>query len=174
MKKFAVFLWNEVITHIPMRRFRRVILKKLLGICLQDNSCLMMHVKLYSLGRISLGSNSVVNQFCVLDGRDYHIRIGDNADIGPYTHIWTIGHDPDSPVHKTSGGDVEINDHAWIASRVTILPGVTIGRGAVVAAGSIVTKDVPEKAIVAGNPAKFVRWRKNELEYFIDFAPPLR
>lgn len=59
-----------------------------------------------------------------------------DVDIGTHTHIWTLEHDPIDSGHSTRTGSVTIEDHVWIASRVTILPGVTIGRGAVVAAGA--------------------------------------
>jgi acetyltransferase-like isoleucine patch superfamily enzyme len=59
-------------------------------------------------------------------------------------------------------GDVEIGDHVMIGANTTILPGVRIGDRAVVGAGSVVTKDVPEGAFVAGNPARFIRWREGE------------
>ena len=69
------------------------------------------------------------------------------------------------------GGDVIIDDYVWIASRVTILPGVHIGRGAVVASGAIVTKDVPECAIVGGVPARIIGERKSKLHYNLKYKP---
>jgi maltose O-acetyltransferase len=96
------------------------------------------------------------------------------VDIGTHTHIWTLEHDPSDPLHGTKAGPVTIEDHVWISSRVTVLPGVTIGRGAVVAAGAVVTKDVPERAIVAGVPAKVIGQRDNPLTYRLSFNPRFR
>ncbi|MDC0311576.1 acyltransferase, partial [bacterium] len=87
---------------------------------------------------IFISQHSVINPECHLDGRGGKISINENSDIGPWTHIWTLEHDPDDPDHGTKGGPVTIEEHVWIASRVTILPGVTIGRGAVIAAGAVV------------------------------------
>ena len=64
-----------------------------------------------------------------------------------------------------------IEDYVWIASRATILPGVKIGRGAVIASCAVVTKDVPPLAIVAGVPAKIIGWRKNNMDYKLGKGP---
>jgi maltose O-acetyltransferase len=82
-----------------------------------------------------------------------------------------LQHDLHSDAHLDEGGDVVIEDHVWIASRATILPGVRIGRGAVVASCSVVTKDVPPLAIVAGVPARVIGTRRSRLDYRLDFRP---
>jgi galactoside O-acetyltransferase len=94
------------------------------------------------------------------------IRIGDHVMIGPNTVIRSSGHRydrPDIPMveqgHKP--GKITIGDDVWIAANVVILPDVKIGSHAVVAAGAVVTHDVPEYAIVAGIPAKVIRNRKD-------------
>ncbi|MFC6639871.1 acyltransferase [Sulfitobacter sediminilitoris] len=67
-----------------------------------------------------------------------------------------------------------MEDYAWISCRVTILPNVRIGRGAVVAAGAVVTKDVPQFAIVAGVPAVVIGERERNLKYQLDFHKPFQ
>lgn len=79
--------------------------------------------------------------------------------IGTECRIYTLKHNPDSYTEVT-GGPVIIKDWAWVANRVTILAGVTIGEGAVVASGAFITHDVAPWTLVAGVPAKFVRNRK--------------
>lgn len=86
----------------------------------------------------------------MLDGRKAKLIIGANVDIAQETNIWTLEHEVNDNMHKVNGADVIIDDHVWIASRVTILPGVHIGRGAVIAAGAVVSKDVPELEIWGG------------------------
>lgn len=110
----------------------------------------------------------------MIDARGGKVTIGEDVDIGAETHIWTLEHDPHDADHSTKGGPVMIEDHVWIATRVTILPGVTIGRGAVVACGSVVTKDVPAMAIVAGIPAKTIGQRDNPLTYQLNYSPRFR
>lgn len=107
----------------------------------------------------------------MLDGRAAELIIGDNVDIAQETNIWTLEHDVNDDNHRVVPGRVVIEDHVWIASRVTILPNVHIGRGAVIASGAVVTKDVPPKAIVGGVPAKIIGIRENELTYVNNYKP---
>lgn len=96
------------------------------------------------------------------------VIIGNNVDIAQDTNIWIEQHDYNSPTYKSVCKEVIIEDYVWLASRVTVLPGVHIGRGAVVASGAVVTKDVPPLAIVAGIPAKIIGYRKEEaLQYHL-------
>ena len=96
------------------------------------------------------------------------LTIGSNVAIGPDVTILTSNHRmDDSDGWIPFGPDVDrmpvhIADHAWVASRVVILPGVTVGEGAVVGAGSVVTKDVPPLAVVVGNPAREIRRRDEQ------------
>ena len=80
-------------------------------------------------------------------------------------------HDVHDDLHGLKCGEVTIEDHVWIASRVTVLPGVKIGRGAVVASGAVVTRNIPPLAIVGGIPAKIIGYRKNDLTYKLNYFP---
>ncbi len=113
---------------------------------------------------IRIGNNVIVNKNVLLDGRG-GLEIGDNVDIAQDVFIWTAQHDYNDDYHKYITGKVVINDYAWLASRSMILPGVTVGRGAVVAAGAVVTKDVETMALVGGIPAKVVGHRESLLLY---------
>jgi maltose O-acetyltransferase len=121
--------------------------------------------------QIQIGDHTVINTRCLLDGRVGTIKIGNNVDIARETNIFTLEHDPHSDIHDSRSGNVVIEDYVWIASRVTILPGVTIGRGAVVASNAVVTKDVEPAAIVAGIPAKKIGVRKSGLKYTNTYFP---
>lgn len=81
------------------------------------------------------------------------------------TKIYTFGHNISSPKFETKGAHVVIEDNVFIFSNVMIMPGVTIGDGEIVLPGSIVTKDVPPRKIVGGNPAKVIRDRTAEIDY---------
>ena len=120
---------------------------------------------------IYLGNNVIINRNVMLDGRGAKIIIGNNVDIAQETNIWTLEHDVKSENHKVTAGDVIIEDYVWIASRVTILPGVHIGKGAVIATGAVVTKDIPPLTIVGGIPAKIIGKRNGNLNYTLNYKP---
>ena len=166
-------LWNLYWNRIPSRRIRRWLLKRLLG-DLSSTTYVGLNVKFFDPWNVHADQHSAINAECLIDARGGNVSIGSNVDIGTQTHIWTLEHDPNDNNHGTKGGSVTIEDHVWIASRVTILPGVRIARGAVVACGSVVTKDVPEKTIVAGVPAKPIGTRENDLNYTLNFNPRFR
>ena len=168
--QWVLFPW---ILSWPSRKIRYSFCK-LLGVKMGQGTSILRHVEMMNPSNIVIGSNSVINQRVLLDGRGAKIIIGDNVDIAREVNIWTMEHDPNSNEHAARWSDVTIDDHVWIASRATILPGVHIGRGAVIASGAVVTKDVPELAVVAGTPAKIISHRNNTLEYKLNYRPLFR
>jgi len=104
-----------------------------------------------------------------LDGRE-GITFGENVNVGSHVSIYTRQHDVDSPHFDEVGAPVVVGTYAWIASHAVILPGVTIGEGAVVAAGSVVPSDVAPYTLVGGNPARVIRDRNRDLRYRLDYA----
>jgi maltose O-acetyltransferase len=107
----------------------------------------------------------------MLDGRKYEIRTGDDVSIGPEATVLSLGHDPQSPDFADRGGRVVIGNHVWIGYRAIIMPGVTIGDGAVIAAGAIVTKDIEPFTIAAGTPARPIGVRQRDLRYRLNYRP---
>ena len=118
----------------------------------------------YSGKQISIGDNSGIGFRAHLSGR---ITIGRDVMMGHDCIIWTLNHGFDRcDIPMTEQGfypeePVTIGDDVWIGARVIILPGVNIGSHAIIAAGAVVSKDVPEWAIVGGVPAKVIKMRKN-------------
>jgi len=112
--------------------------------------------------QIEIGDNSGIGVNCRVCGP---VTIGDNVMMGPDVIILTEGHKFDRldiPMREQghdSPKPVIIGDDVWIGTRVIILPGVSIGKGAIIGAGAIVTKDVPEYAISCGNPARILKYR---------------
>ncbi|MBR1930250.1 MAG: sugar O-acetyltransferase [Lachnospiraceae bacterium] len=84
------------------------------------------------------------------------ITIEDGVMMGPEVGLFTVNHEPEN-IRVIMTKEIHIKKNAWIGARVNILPGVTIGENAIVGTGSIVTRDVPDNAIVVGNPAKVVK-----------------
>ncbi len=164
------YSYNNIITHLPIRIIRLSYLR-LFNKQIHPTAIILMHTRLLNFWRIRVAEGVVINQYCVLDCRVNRITIGQFSDIGPYTHIWSLGHDPDSETHNVYGGDVNIGHHVWIASRATILPSVNLADGTVVAAAAVVHKSTQENDIVAGNPARVTRKRNNPLRYRIKFDP---
>ena len=136
---------------------------RLFGIRLWGTS-IHRRCKFFHVGKLSVGNNTVINFGCYLDNRR-GITIGNNVEIAHNTKIYTLGHDLNDPQFKTKGAEVTIKDNVFIFSNALIMPGVTIGEGAIVLAGSVVTKDVEPWAIVGGNPAKKIRERRQEIDY---------
>ncbi len=112
---------------------------------------------------ISIGDNSGLGVNCEVRGP---LEIGANVMMGPDVRIMTSKHDTsrtDIPMNQQGHlpkQKVIIGDDVWIGARVIILPGLTIGSGSIIGAGAVVTKDVPEYAVVAGVPAKVIKYRK--------------
>ena len=183
LKEFKAFsralrlvLWNKVLSRIPFAFIRLFFIRRYIFLGKDANVLTNVEILYSGLSKtqIKIGENSVINSFCLLDGRHHHIEIGKNVDIGRETAIFTLGHDPHDDQHSVKGASVQIDDFVWIAARVTILPGVKIGHGAVVAAGSVVSADVSPMDIVAGNPARTISTRRSTLEYDTKFFPYLR
>lgn len=180
MKSFAafllalrVYLFREWIMHIPFYGVRKLFLRQTVK-SMGANCFFAVGVEIRNGDNISVGRGSVINKGVLLDGRGGRLTIGSNVDIAQEVNIWTLSHDPHSDTYASLGGDVTIEDYAWIASRATILPNITLARGCVVATGSVVTRDVPPMTIVAGIPARKIGLRKSELQYEFNYRPWFR
>lgn len=165
-----MYLCNHVVNRIPVHLLRRHIYKSFYGYRLERNSAVLMGVRFYGANKFELGQRSVVNDCCRLDNRA-GIFIGADVSISSEVAIITADHDVQDINFAGRLKPVVIGDYAFIGIRATILPGVSIGAGAVVAASSLVAKDVPPFAIVAGIPAKIIGWRNKELCYKLDYRP---
>lgn len=164
------WLYNSLVSAVPSRTLRHAYLRLWLR-TLGDGSGVQLGCRFLNGRKISVGARNVINFGCLLDGRKYPISTGRDVSIGPEATILTLGHDPQSPDFADKGGPVTIGDRAWIGYRALVLPGVTIGEGAVVAAGSVVTRDVAPYVIVGGNPAREIGTRRAELNYHLFFKP---
>lgn len=113
---FLNYFYNNLLTHLPIHFVRRGFLR-LFNKRISKSCVILMHTRILNFWKIEIGERVVINQYCLLDCRQFAIAIGNDTDIGPYTRIWTLGHNPDSETHDLYGGDVIIGHHVWIASR---------------------------------------------------------
>lgn len=153
---------------IPSHRVRNYFIRRA-GVTLPRSSSIHFRAEFYKPEAIRIGEYCTIGDTCFLDGRG-SIDIGDSVNIGSHVTIYTRQHDVDSPDFAEVGGPVRICDYAWLGSHSIVLPNVTVGEGAVVAAGSVVTRDVAPYSMVAGVPAKFVRERPRTLRYRLGYA----
>lgn len=172
MKKFfwfvRLFLYIIVFKHLPptyypggavIKAIRYFCCKGLFkscgrGIVIEPNANISFH-------KVEIGNNSGIGPNALLQA----VKIGNDVMMGPDVIILSNNHVFDNRQlmmrlqGKTKDNPVVIGDDVWIGARVIILPGVCVGRGAIIGAGAVVTKDIPEFAIVAGNPARIVNQR---------------
>lgn len=167
---FLAWCYNACVGRLPSRHLRRFYLRGYLA-RFGAGSSVQLGVRFLNGRKVSLGERNVVNFGTLLDGRHFPISTGDDVSIGPEAALLTLGHDPQSPDFHDRGGPIAVGSRAWIAFRAIVLPGVTIGEGAIVAAGAVVARDVPPYAIVAGSPARAVGQRNRDLTYRLDFDP---
>ena len=114
--------------------------------------------------KINIGKGVWINRGCEFYGSmlagNSTVTIGDHCALGPRVRILTATHNYGYLSLPDEAASVNIGNFVWIGAGATILPGVTIGNGAVVAAASVVTRDVAPFSIVAGNPARFLKMRE--------------
>lgn len=160
-----LYIINNIITYIPIHSFRILCFKKILGIKIGKNS--FIHLGTIFNGHISIGEHSVIGRKVVLQGE---ITIGNNVSITAESYIFSGSHDKNSSSFAYISKPIFIDDYSWLGARSIVLPGVTIGLGAIVGAGSVVTRDIPAYQVYAGAPAKQIGTRKN-ITYTLYYAP---
>lgn len=166
------FLSNRVVSYMPSAKCRLLFWKSLKGLSFADGVYIQMGTYIYSNSKqIVIGENTIVNRECVLDGRS-GLFIGKNVNISPKVEIYSMGHDVNSPSFEAKGESVYIEDYVWLGTRCMIMPGVSIGKGAFVMPGAIVTKNVSPYAIVAGIPARQIGRRSKDLSYELNWRLP--
>lgn len=167
LREGATLLAAMLVGKLPLRWLRTLVARRLLGLGAHPDSILYRWRDLREPRGIEIGAGSIVGFWATLDGRR-GIRIGRNVNLSSEVALWTLQHDTADPEFGVSGGPIVIEDRAWVSFRATVLPGVTIGEGAVVAAGAVVTQDVPPFAVVGGVPARPIGERRRDLGYSME------
>lgn len=150
----------RIVGFIPIY-FVRYLFYRAAGVKIGKGAHIYMGAQFFYPAGVQIGKGTAVGQNTFLDGRDKLI-IGDHVDIASDVMIYNSEHDMNSEDFHAVNNEVEIGDYVFIGPRAIILPGVKIGKGAIIAAGAVVTKDVPEFTMVGGVPAKMITERKNK------------
>lgn len=143
---------------IPIHTVRHFLYVHIFKVKIEKDGVIYSGCRFYEPGKLTMGHRSIVGYNAFLDARRT-ITIGENVNIGGDVAIFSCEHDINSPSFGGKGGPVVINDWVYIGTRAMILPGVTVGEGAVVASGAVVTKDVKPWTVVGGVPARYIKDR---------------
>ena len=157
--EFVVYILHCV-GHVPSHYIRRVFYRWA-GITIGSGSTIHEGARFYNPRNISIAKDTIIGEFAVLDGRE-KLHIGNHVDIASEVMIYNSQHDINNQDFKAVSEPVIIEDYVFIGPRAILLPGVTLGKGAIVAAGAVVTKDVPPFTIVGGVPAKVIGERQEK------------
>lgn len=165
------FLGNMIINKIPSRTIRKIFYQ-IMGAHIGKDSVVFRRAEVLNPKGLSIDNNSSVGWFTLLDARG-EISIGKNVTVASYCKLITGSHDINDPMFTASFKRIEICDYAWIGTGAIILQGVKVGKGAVVCAGAVVTKDVGEFEVVGGVPAKYIKMRNKDVLYTCPKSPIL-
>ena len=172
LKAFCLeYCVNDILPHIPFWCIRRWYLR-LCGARIGKGSFVMKKNYLLNPNRLTMGTYSHVNRGCTIDCRG-NIVIGDNVSISHGVYIMTGSHDHQAKDFIGRFLPITIEDYVWIGVGAVILQNVHIGKGAVICAGAVVTKDVGDYEIVGGVPAKKIGERTEDLDYRCLWDMPL-
>ena len=157
MKTIRWFLLTIIIPYCPNNRIKNWMLR-MLGVKMSKNVKFYEGFSIRNPKGLTIEDGVYIGPRVLLDARK-GLTIGKSAVIAYDAIIWTLNHDYNDEHFCGKGAPVSIGAYAWICSRSIILPGVKIGEGVVVASGAIVTHNVPDYAVVAGIPAKIIKYR---------------
>lgn len=167
IKDFKYWLCLKWISQFPSHRLRMLLYRFCYGLEAKKNVVIYSGCELRSPYNCKIGKGSIIGSNAILDARA-GIDIGENVNLSSNVSIWTYQHDYRDPEFKCIPehfGPVKIGNRAWIGPNTVILHDVEIGEGAVVAAGAVVTKNVPPYTLVGGVPAKVIGERPHNLTY---------
>jgi acetyltransferase-like isoleucine patch superfamily enzyme len=145
---------------IPLHTVRKIFYLAS-GIDMPFDSTIHIGANFFNPQNITIGHDTIIGDHCFLDGRA-KLTIGNHVGIASQVLIYNDEHNIHSDNYDNSFGPVEIGDYVFIGPRAIILPDIKIGKGAVVAAGAVVTKNIPEFEIWGGIPAQKIGDRKNK------------
>lgn len=164
-ERFVLF-YISLIPSVCLRKF----FYRCLGCHISPKVIFHFKTEIRAPWKLKVGTGSIIGDGAILDARR-GLKIGENVNLSSNVSIYTLQHDhckPDFSCQKNRNMEVKIGNRVWLGANVIVLPGVTIGEGAVCCAGCVVTKDVEPFSVVAGIPAKKVSERPRNMEYNFD------
>lgn len=168
LSELRLYICNNVVSKLPSHSIRLWYYANIMKFEIGLHSHIFMHCRFDCARNFKIGKNSVINAYCRIDNRG-GIIIGNNVSISEECILLTADHDPQSSEFIGRNAPIVIDDYCWVGTRATILPGKTLGTGCVVAAGSVVTKNIEPYIIVGGIPAKSMGERNQNLKYFLNY-----
>ena len=162
---------NHVVNRVPLVDVR-MRLYETLGVRFEDvrRATIMLRTEVWAPTLLELGAGATVGRHCLLDARG-GIRLGRSVNVSSYARFMSAKHRTDDPGFVAEFRPIEVGDRAWVALGATVLGGVAIGEGAVVAAGAVVSRDVEPYTIVGGVPARPIGERTRQLDYELTYRP---
>lgn len=149
---------NRIVSSFPSQTFR-IIMLRIMGAKIPMSTAVYGGIEYRNPKGLKVGEGTALGHRAILDAR-MGLNIGKSVCFGTEVMIWSLHHDYNDINFCAIGGEVNIGDFVWLGSRCIILPGISIGKGAIIAAGAVVTKDVPNFAVVGGVPAKIIAERE--------------
>jgi len=157
IEDFSLFL-ATLTGYIPSHTIRHILYKYIFLVKIPSDSTIYWRCRFFKPSGVNIGHHSIIGNDAFLDGRS-GIYIGNNVNIAGDFRVYSMEHDITSPNFSSIREPVIIKDWVYIGTRVIVLPGVTIGEGAVIASGAVVSKNVDSWTMVGGVPAKFIKIR---------------
>ena len=174
---FKSFIWNYILGYIrytifevgriPSHRIRNFLYRYIYLVDMQYGCVIHHGAEIREPSKLKMCKGTTIGDYAVLDARK-GIVIGKNVNISSNVQLWTEQHDYNDPYFRctpSKSGPINIKDYVWIGPHSIILHNITIGEGAVIAAGSVVTKDVEPYTLVGGIPAKKIGERSKNILY---------
>jgi maltose O-acetyltransferase len=178
MSRLLTYIVNHVTALLPETRCYRLKawLYRLCGYRIARSSRIVSSVRIWGDMDLRVGEHTFIGYECLIVGGVSTIDIGDQVDIGPRVSVISGTHIIDMNGGRAAGcgesRDIAIEDGAWVGACCTILGGVRIGAKAVIAAGSVVTRDIPPEVVAAGVPCRPVKRWNRELRSWDGIEPP--
>jgi acetyltransferase-like isoleucine patch superfamily enzyme len=164
------WLGNYVLNRVPIHAVR-VGWLRLMGARIDARASIQIAVMVFGPpSRLCIGAESVINPEVRLDARN-GLEIGRNVSVSREAFILTLGHDYDDPGFALKGARVVVEDNVWIGIRATVMPGVRLGAGSVIAANATVTRNTEPWGVYAGTPARKIGDRRQQEYASVYYRP---